>query len=138
MTRETETVAFDEAVAAFRSLEQAEQVVVLLDDLALQKLLSVWPATPWTVTPSSARKPPSDDLPALWDWLWSQRGVETSSLARSLRLSAPQTQALFEAARRQRLIYPDGTIHGVASQYLRARIAVEIGGRPAKNQARRS
>ena len=136
MTRQRKAVAFDDALALFRMREQPEQVVALLDDLPLQKLVAVWPDLPLTAIPITGRQPPAEDLRALWEWLWRHRQLAANDLARALGLSTARAQALFEVARRQRLIYPDGTVHGIAAQYLRARFAVEIGGRPPAKRTR--
>jgi hypothetical protein len=128
MTRkETAPRLFEEALVLFRMQEQPEQVVALIDDLPLQKLVAAWPTVALTTSTATGRQPRTDDLPALWDWFWRQRSFDRTELAKALGMSAPRLNALLGVAVRQRLVYPDGSIHNLAAQFLKARIAKEVG-----------
>jgi len=118
---------FEDLLELFRMQEQPEQVIPLIDDVRLQKLVSIWPmARLEPRRPGRAR--PVDDSPAAgWDWLWEQREVDMDDLARQLGISPVVLRRTLDVARGCRLVYPDGTANQYAVQYLRARIARELG-----------
>lgn len=121
------TYTFEDILGLFREQEEPEQVIVLTDDSRLQKLIATWPMVVLETREPDRVQPANGSVATTWSWLWSHREVDIEDLARKLGESPTRLRQTLDVARGNRLVYPDGTTNQYAVQYLRARIARELG-----------
>jgi hypothetical protein len=119
--------SFESLLELFRMQEQPEQVLCLRGNEGVQQLLVAWPMARLRRVPPSHDQPVSETAAEQWDWLWSHREPDRPDLAMKLGLSLSGLEPVLAMARGNRLIYPDGSVHHYALQYLRAQIAKELG-----------
>lgn len=80
--------------------------------------------------PSSFVDEPTSDLPKKlqdqWEWLWEHSDTDHTILAVATGLTEETIFAKFAQAKALKLIFPDGTVSKVASQYLKTHLAAEL------------
>lgn len=116
-----------QAVEAWRGRETKETAAIALRDSALQKVLAAWPAVP--VVADGAAFPvfaPGEPVP--WEALWAGVQVDMPALAELTGLQAGLAMVSFRRTQGLRLIYPDGTLHGMAKMVLQALIKEALKG----------
>jgi len=109
----------DEAIARWREAELKETAALVVEDKTLQKLLAVWPMVPLALSGFPVFAP---DGMGCWDALWEGVAVDGQAVAELAGLQQGPAQVAFLRAKGLRLIYPDGTIHGMAKMVLQKRI----------------
>lgn len=102
-----------EALSRFRAQEEIEPIAILRDPKSRAVALA-WkyidpPAPPENLTD------PED-----WNAIWESVEVDFEELSNMAATSVGECKALFKRLQSYRLIYPDGSLTGPASQYLRA------------------
>lgn len=115
------------AIEAWRARETKETAAIALRDSALQKVLAAWPAVPVAV--DEAAFPvfaPGASVP--WEALWEGVQADVPALAELTGLQTGLAMVSFRRAQGLRLIYPDGTLHGMAKMVLQALIKEAFAG----------
>lgn len=123
---------FEGIIGQFRQRETPEQIMCLVDNVGLQKLVAHWEMTRLRPAAAIQACPTGESESELWDWLWAHVQIDLGELAGGLGQSPPRLQSMLAMAKSNRLIYPDGRIHEHARKFLHARIAQELGANPAK------
>lgn len=100
---------FREAVREMQANEQPEDIYPLTQDRALVAGMLAWRSVPVHPHPNAKTSDP-----------WGRVRFDLADFARAAGVGLEVAQRLFEVLRRNRLIYPDGTIHQLGRQYARA------------------
>ena len=114
-----------EVLQRFKDDESAENIVPLVDDEELRNGVVAWKSV---VIQYSDNNPPceGDSDAEQWEWMWSKVRFDLSSFAVVAGVPAQDAAKLFNRLKGLRLIYPDGTIHTFAAQYLQAVIMAKL------------
>ena len=116
--------SFGEVLSEFKKAEEAENIVAIIEDHDLQNGMIAWKSVRITY------KHPTDcqekDPVAKWYWLWSQIDYNPTEFGIVSGSKAQNVGALLTRLRGLRLIYPDGTIHNLASQFLQSVIMSKL------------
>ncbi|MBZ0273808.1 hypothetical protein K8I61_17345 [bacterium] len=113
-------------LAAIKGEAAYEDIVPLLEDIELQRLIVVWSKFPVVFTPDESEPP--INARSRWEWLWQFSRFDESELER--HLACPSSiRVLITRAKATRLIYPDGTVQDNALKLLRSRIAAALTGK---------
>jgi len=110
--------SFGELLSKFKSEEEPENIVALVDDKELQNALLAWKSMRIkyrTVSDCSEKDPV-----AQCDWLWDQIEYDAALFGSVAGLKAQDIGKVLMRLSKLRLIYPDGTVNRFASQYLQS------------------
>lgn len=108
------------ACDALRAHENNEVAAIVVQDAALQRILAVWPMVRRKEMVLQCDK-------ANLDWLWLAVEFSEREAAELSGLPSGPGIAAFRRAKALGLIYPDGTIHRIASGVLRKTIRDALG-----------
>jgi hypothetical protein len=115
---------FGEILAAFKGNEEAENIVAIIEDEELQNNMIAWKSIRIRYrTPSDCA---AQDLVERWEWLWGQIEYDVNSFGIVAGAKTQDAGRLLLRLKGLRLIYPDGTIHTLARQYLQTIIMTKI------------
>jgi len=116
--------SFGEILAWFKSEEEAENIVAIMGDEDLQNGMIAWKSV--RIRFKAATDCVEKDTVAKWEWLWQQIEYDQTGFAVVSGAKAQDAGKLFSRLVGLRLIYPDGTIHKLARQYLQSVIMAKI------------
>jgi hypothetical protein len=120
-----------DALMVFKAADIPEGATLVADDVPALKVLAAWRLCPLSAEFPSGAAP--DNEADRWDWLW--QNVEPNYEMLSDRSGVQPESFVADKVlvlQTARLIFPDGTISGMASKILAARIASELRIRPKK------
>jgi len=117
---------FEEAIDKFRQSEEVESVLVLLGkdvpQVNLRKVALAWPKVPVKRLPVQGVV----DGPGMWDKLWESVEIDMERIG-SISDTRKEASRYVGILKGYRLIYPDGTLAGVAQKALRGLAKAELG-----------
>ena len=120
-------MTFQEAIERFRQSDEVESVLVLLGKEApqvnLRKVALAWGKVP-------VKRVQVEDLvdgPDLWERLWGQVEIDMERLGSVSDITRKDCFRYVAILKGYRLIFPDGTLAGVAQKALRALAKAELG-----------
>jgi hypothetical protein len=116
--------SFGEVLQDFKSREEVENVMAILDNKDLQNGLLAWKSV--RITFMKAEDCPFKDPHEQWDWMWSRIQYDVRAFGNIAGVSGKDVGGLLERLAGLRLIYPDGTINKTAATYLQAVIKVKL------------
>lgn len=108
--------AFDEVLKAFKLKESAEDIIPILVNEDIQKLIVAWPKIVMKRGGIKDRCP--DSLNERWQWLWKHVSWCEKELQEASGVPEAKVRRLLNQAKGNRLIYPDGSVSSHASKYL--------------------
>jgi hypothetical protein len=118
----------EKAMAQFKALEQAENVLVLTEadrlTPALRKVALVWDKVP---VGRSDPKRKFQDGPGLWIDVWEDAEVDLLGITEATGLDVKTVERCVGVLRGNRLIYPDGTLASTAQKALRQLAKNDLG-----------
>ena len=101
--------------------EDPIQLVPLINNPDVQTIISVWPNIKITIRKkldlAFHERDADEDLDM--EEFWSRIEFDPDDIALATGIDCMQIPRLFEIAKKNRLIYPDGTVNRLASKYLR-------------------
>lgn len=107
---------FDDVLTVFKKKERAEDIIPIIGNYDLQKLLVAWPKA------ILKRVAVTEAAPAgfneRWGWLWRHVRWCEAELTDMAGIPAAKCVRLFNQAKGCRLIYPDGSVSTHAERYL--------------------
>lgn len=109
-------MVFDNVLAEFKKGEAAEDIIALVGNEELQRLLVAWPKI--ILKSVDVDKPAPCDGNERWQWLWLHVRWSEVSLTETAGIPTAKYARLFNQAKGCRLIYPDGAISAYAKKYL--------------------
>jgi len=115
---------FGEVLKQFKESEEAENIAPLVEDAQLRQAIMAWPAVRIDFEPLSDC--PHEDEAQRWRWLWDQVKFESKDFGVVAGVPPHQAAQTIQRLAGLRLIYPDGTVHVLARQYLRAIIMSKL------------
>ena len=120
---------FNALLSAFKSQEQPESLVHLLDDATLRNALVAWPSVSVSIE-AGTEECPYEEEGRRWLWLWSKIKYDEPNFGVVADLKEHEVRKVLTRLIGLRLIYPDGSIHAIARQYIRGLIVQSIPKRP--------
>lgn len=124
---------FQEIMLDFVNLESADQIFPLSTSSQLCEGIVAWQTTPITFKPNIISSSggncvmcESDDASVKWEFLWNCIDFDMQYFIKNSGISSQQIQAVFDRLKGLRLIYPDGSIHRTAKQYLQVRMFSQL------------
>jgi len=114
-----------ETQAHFKKNEDVEVIAPLMEDERLRAGVVAWKSV---VVTFKDNEPCGEGLSdaAQWEWMWSKVEFDSRSFGIVAGCKAQETSDLFARMKGLRLIYPDGTIHQLATKYLQAMIMAKL------------
>lgn len=103
----------EERIASFKANESKEVALLVLEDANLRKVLVVWPMAEISV---------ADTVGETWESLWQVVKFSDEQVAELAGISLGVCKQTLRRAIGLRLIYPDGSLHGLARMALQKRI----------------
>jgi len=116
--------SFGEVIAEFKKNEEAENIVAIIEDNDLQNGMIAWKSV--RIKYRAATDCKDKDPVSRWYWLWDQIEYNANEFGVVAGSKAQNVGALITRLKGLRLIYPDGTVHNLASQYLQSIIFVKL------------
>ena len=110
--------SFGEILAEFKKAEEAENIVAIIEDNDLQNGMIAWKSV--RIKYKAASDCQDKDPVAKWYWLWDQIEYNANEFGVVAGSKAQNVGALITRLKGLRLIYPDGTVHNLASQFLQS------------------
>jgi len=123
---ESDMATFGEVLAQFKESEEAENVAPLVEDDTLRNGVIAWKSVVTSIRCGAGEQCGESDPARQWDWLWSRVEFDVAHFGVVAGCRAQDASGLFSRLKGLRLIYPDGTIQGFASQYLQAMIMAKL------------
>ena len=119
--------SFGEILAAFKAKaeNEPENIVPLLDDQILMNSLVAWKSVSITFKNGSAECLGKSEMDQ-WEWLWQNVSFDLYRFATVANAKPQEANGIFTRLKGLRLIYPDGTINVLASQFLQSLIMVRL------------
>lgn len=108
--------SFGEVLSSFKSKEEPESIVPLVEDEDLRNGLVAWKSV--VITYNSPGDCDLKDEASQWNWLWKYVQFDQTSFGTVAGVRGQDVGKLLERLIGLRLIYPDGTIHKQAKSYL--------------------
>lgn len=115
---------FGEVLAEFKSKEEPENIVSLLDDEQLRQGIVAWKSV--VVRYKALCECTHKDEASRWRWLWEQVEYNQEDFGMVAGVKVQDVGKLLTRLKGLRLIYPDGTIHKLAKNYLQATIMEKL------------
>lgn len=106
-------MSFDTVLAGFKAAENKEVALLVMEDPALRNLLAVWPVVAIERLGDEAED---------WSGLWRAVRFSEEEAAELAGVSLGVAKLSIRRAIGLRLIYPDGSLHGLARMALQKRI----------------
>ena len=107
---------FNKVLADFKSAEQAEDILPILTDTDIQRVVVAWPKI--VIKPIGVSAPLPGSFNERWSWLWRHVSWCSRELQEISGVPATRFERIFRQAQGNRLIYPDGSISERASKHL--------------------
>jgi len=126
-------MTFGEVLKSFKSNEQPDLIVPLVEDSSLRNAIVAWRSVVVKYTAS-------DDCTevieaAKWEWMWDRTEFDVKAFGIVAGCKPQDARDLFTRLKGLRLIYPDGTINIFATKYLQSIIMAKLP-KPPKQPAR--
>lgn len=118
--------SYGELLGYFKSREQPEDITPLLDDRELQNALVSWPKVRVGIKKEAAAGCNSVDEHYQWKWLWDNTNIDLAAFGVMSGTKAQNSFDCFSRMKNLRLIYPDGSIHKLAKDYLQSVILAKL------------
>lgn len=111
---------FIDIILNFKQKEEdrVEGIMPLMDDSLLRNGIAAWQSV--IIERTNDEDCPFDDLPRQWDWTWTQIKFDKNQFGIVAGYQIHETANLFTRLKGLRLIYPDGSVNGIAKGYLKA------------------
>jgi hypothetical protein len=116
--------SFGEMLASFKASEEPENIVAILEDDELQNGMIAWKSV--EIRYKAASDCTLKDPVAQWNWLWAQVSYDATIFGVVAGSKAQDVGRLITRLIGLRLIYPDGTVHRLARQYLQSKIMSKL------------
>lgn len=113
-----------EVLERFKQKESAENIVPLVNNDELTNGIVAWKSV--VITYSDNEECSATTEAEQWEWMWSKVEFNCTQFAVVAGVPAQDANKLFTRLKGLRLIYPDGTIHTLAAQYLQAVIMAKL------------
>ncbi len=110
--------SFGEVLAEFKKKESPISIAPLMDDNKLVCGLAAWQSVAIQLNPATECK--ETDPFKKWLWLWEQCEPDLETFAIVSAVKGQDADPLFTRLKGLKLIYPDGTIHQLALQFIQA------------------
>lgn len=119
-----------ELIAHFKKQEQnnVENIAPLTEDTQLRNGLVAWKAIGVTYKEAGAVCEATDEVEQ-WNWLWEQVTYDQSKFGIVAGLRTQDIGSVIARLKGLRLIYPDGSINGMARQFLQSQIMAKLAGK---------
>ncbi len=135
-----ESLTFGEVLANFKSNEDVENIIPIMNNSELQASVIAWKSV--KVSFLKNEKCEFEDQNDQWKWLWEQVSYDTVSFAIVAGLKPQDAGRVILRLIGLHLIYPDGTINQCAKIYLQGLFKAQLNnmtagrpGRPKKVKA---
>ncbi len=113
----------------------ADSLVLIIGDAEAQRVMMAW--THYKPKHRDLKPKPKEAETELWTRLWNAVVIDFEELSKIANVPATRCERMFYRLKRSNLVYPDGTIAGVATQLLNGQMMAHIRGFIArKNSAR--
>ena len=134
-----EQATFDQLLDIFKSKggDSAESLIQLINDPVLCNALVAWQATEVRRTKEELCPHSIEEEAACWKWLWTQVAFDQNKFGIMVNVQAHEISRIITRIVGLRLVYPDGTIHNMAKQYLRQVIMSKLPQKPKKPDAKK-
>ena len=116
--------SFGEVLESFKRSEEPENLVPLIEDADLRNGVVAWKSVTLKNKPAEDCKYKDDA--SKWNGMWSRVEFEPTTFGVVAGVKPADTERLLKRLIGLRLIYPDGTIHTYASQYLQSIIMARL------------
>ncbi len=129
--------SFGEVLGEFKSAEDVENIVPLMNNSELQSSLIAWKSVKTAIDPSIECEFTEEH--DKWEWLWAHTKYDPNSFAIVAGLRPQDAGKIIVRLIGLRLIYPDGTINNCAKLFLQGMFKAHLEkmsakpGRPKKN-----
>lgn len=117
-------INYNQAITCFKQKESYNQIISLIDDKVLQKIVSFWDKIEIKVQNKKIKDNLSDV--ELWQLIWNNCKVNIEQIALAFGTDKIEANRIFEMAKASQLIYPDNSVNKYAKQYLNVLIAKEL------------
>ena len=117
--------SFGEILSEIKGSEEAENIVAIIDNNELQNGMIAWKSVQIRYKPASDCQ--EKDTVARWNWMWRQIEYDANGFGVVAGVKAQDIGNLLSRLIGLRLIYPDGTVNKLASQFLQGIIFSKIG-----------
>lgn len=114
-----------EILDEFKASEEPENIVAIIDNSELQNGMIAWKSVQIKYKPSTNCQ--EKDTVARWNWMWNQIEYDSNGFGIVAGVKAQDVGKLLNRLIGLRLIYPDGTVNKLASQFLQGIIFSKIG-----------
>lgn len=112
---------YESRLASFKENEKPEAVLLVSDDPDLVKIVVSWGSV--GVRRSTRLRPLRDDSEShVWDWLWRNTTYSYEGFEAKSSVPAYVFRSKMPPLIRNRILYPDGTVHSFVQRYLRDRV----------------
>ena len=120
-----------------REAEDVENITPLMDDSGLRNGVVAWKSVTVKFVEGGGKCDGNTDVER-WNWLWSQTEYDQGEFGAVAGIRTQDIGGVLRRLTGLRLIYPDGSINGMARQFLQAQIMAKLqgkrgAGRPKKN-----
>lgn len=119
-------MTWDEVLDLFKRDESPESLIQLIEDPELRVAIVAWQAVAVEVDKGHDCPIPVEDVVGRWEWLWSHVRYDKEHFAVVANIRKHNVSHLMTRLIGLRLIYPDGTIHGMARNYLKCLIMSKL------------
>lgn len=113
-----------EILKTFKETESPENIVPLIEDAELRNGVVAWKSVVVKYRDSEPCDLKSES--EQWEWMWTKVDFDNNLFAVVAGVQPQNGQRLFLRLKGLRLIYPDGTIHHFASQFLQSIIMSKL------------
>ena len=111
---------FGSLLAHFKEIEQPDNIVPLIDDVALRNGLCAWKSV--ILTYGGCGECLFETEAEQWDWMWKGVTFDFISFAIVAGCRQQDMNNIFHRLKGLRLIYPDNSMNSYAQKYLQALI----------------
>jgi hypothetical protein len=119
-----------ELLDQFHNLEKdiVENITPLTDDKELRNGLVAWKSVGVIFKDAGVQCELKSEVDK-WNWLWSQVNFDQAQFGIVAGLRTQDIGSVLERLKGLRLIYPDGSINGMARQFLQSQIMAKLQGK---------
>ena len=110
--------SFGEILQYFKDTAEPDLIVPMVEDKDLRNGVCAWKAV--TIHHLKQEDCPCKEEIARWNWLWTRIQYDEETFAVVAGVKTTDSRRLITRLIGLRLIYPDGTVNRLASQYLQA------------------
>lgn len=114
---------FEEILEEFKKNESVEDVLPVMDNLSLQKILIAWSKISISRLPIKKAAPSIPN--ELWRWLWDQIEFKQDEITEITGIKFDLSK-LLKILIGNRIIYPDGSISSFASKILKSILKTKL------------